>query len=79
MLELVVYSRRGCHLCEILLEELVPLCRGRATIRVLDVDNREDWREAYGSRVPVLCSADREISVARLDREALLAFFHASH
>lgn len=73
MLDLVVYSRRGCHLCELMLEELVPLCRDRATIRVLDVDTREDWRLAFGSRVPVLCNADREISVSRLDRTALLA------
>ncbi len=73
MLDLVVYSRRGCHLCELMLEELVPLCRDRATIRVLDVDSRDDWRLAFGSRVPVLCTADREVSVARLDRKALLA------
>lgn len=73
MLDLVVYSRRGCHLCELMLEELVPLCRDRATIRVLDVDSRDDWRQAYGHRIPVLCSGDREVSVARLDRDALLA------
>ena len=78
MLELVVYSRRGCHLCELMLEELVPLCRDRATIRVLDVDSREDWRRAYGQRVPVLCSGDREICVAQLDRGALLALFPRS-
>jgi N6-adenosine-specific RNA methylase IME4 len=78
VLELVVYSRRGCHLCELMLEELVPLCRDRASIRVLDVDSREDWRQAYGNRVPVLCVDDREISVAHVDRRALLALFQAS-
>lgn len=78
MLDLVVYSRRGCHLCELMLEELVPLCRDRATIRVLDVDSRDDWRQAYGNRIPVLCTGGREISVARLDRDALLAIFNAS-
>lgn len=78
MLDLVVYSRRGCHLCELMLEELVPLCRDRATIRVLDVDSRDDWRQAYGDRIPVLCSGDREISVAHLDRDALLALLGAS-
>lgn len=56
-----------------MLEELVPLCRDRATIRVLDVDSRDDWREAYGNRIPVLCCGDREVSVVRLDRDALLA------
>ena len=78
MLDLVVYSRRGCHLCELMLEELVPLCRDRATIRVLDVDTRDDWREAYGNRIPVLCAGDREVSVARLDRDALLALLGGS-
>lgn len=77
MLDLVVYSRRGCHLCELMIEELVPLCRDRATICVLDVDIREDWRLAYGARVPVLCAGDREVSVARLDRKALIALFEA--
>ena len=60
-----------------MLEELVPLCRDRATIRVLDVDSRDDWREAYGSRIPVLCNGDRELSVAHLDRDALLAILGA--
>lgn len=73
MLELLVYSRRGCHLCELMLEELVPLCRGRAVLRVLDVDGDPAWQERYGNRVPVLCAGDRELSVARLDRDAVLA------
>jgi hypothetical protein len=74
VLELQVYSRRGCHLCELMLEELVPLCRDRATLRVLDVDTRDDWRSAYGGRVPVLCHGARELAVARLDRTGFLAF-----
>lgn len=78
MLEFTVYSRRGCHLCELMLEELVPLCRDRAAINVIDVDSREDWRQAYGSRVPVLCVAGQEVSVAHLDREAILALIAKS-
>ncbi|MEO8443408.1 MAG: glutaredoxin family protein [Gammaproteobacteria bacterium] len=78
MLDVVVYSRRGCHLCEFLLEELVPLCRGRATIRVCDVDERQEWQQAYGNRVPVLCVADREVCAGRLDRDAVLALFPGS-
>ena len=78
MLELVVYSRRGCHLCELMLEELVPLCRDQARIRVLDVDSREDWRQAYGNRVPVLCVEGQELCVAQVDRGALRALFQGS-
>lgn len=71
--ELHVYSRRGCHLCELLIEELVPLCRGRAGIRLREVDDRPEWRAAYGDRVPVLCHGDREICSLHLDAGAVLA------
>jgi len=49
-----VYSRQGCHLCEQLLEELVPRLRGRADVEVVDIDNRPEWVEAYGMRIPVV-------------------------
>jgi hypothetical protein len=71
--ELLVYGRRGCHLCELFIEELVPLCRGRAEIRLREVDDRPEWRAAYGDRVPVLCHGDREICSLHLDARAVLA------
>jgi hypothetical protein len=72
VLEFVVYSRRGCHLCEELLEELEPLCRGRATIVVRDIDTQADWAEQYGLDIPVLTMNDDEICRHRLDRERVL-------
>jgi predicted thioredoxin/glutaredoxin len=51
---LAVYSRQGCHLCERLIEELLPLVRGRLEVRVFDIDARADWRAAYDARVPVV-------------------------
>jgi hypothetical protein len=71
MLELKVYSRRGCHLCELLLEELLPLVEGQAVVVVCDIDSREDWRLAYAARVPVVKYDDEEICQYHLDREAL--------
>lgn len=72
-----IYSRRGCHLCDELLEKLENLCRGyRVEIDVLDVDTRSDWREAYGQRVPVLRCGERELCHYFLDTpsvEAVLA------
>ncbi len=38
-----VYSREGCHLCEILIEDLLNLTRGRADVRVQEIDSRPDW------------------------------------
>lgn len=69
--ELVVYSRPGCHLCELFVEELLPLCRGRARVTVRNVDLQPDWAEQYGLRIPVLCHGAREICAVQLDREAV--------
>jgi hypothetical protein len=69
--ELVVYSRRGCHLCEVMLEQLEPLCRGRAKISVRDIDTNPEWVAAYGEKVPVLCSGDDELCYYELDRSLL--------
>jgi hypothetical protein len=69
--EIIVYSRRGCHLCELLLEELEPMVRGRARIRVRDVDHDPEWRSTYGDRVPVVCHDGQEICHYQLDRQAV--------
>ena len=49
-----IYSRPGCHLCEQMIEELLPLVRGKLQIEVVDIDSRSDWREKYDTRIPVL-------------------------
>ena len=68
---IVVYSRQGCHLCEVLLEELLPLVRGRFDVVVNDIDSREDWRIAYTARVPVVEYDGELICQYHLDRHAL--------
>lgn len=70
--ELQVYGRPGCHLCELMLEELVPLARGRARLVLRDVDDDPAWRAAYGERIPVLCLGGRELAVHRIDPGAVL-------
>jgi hypothetical protein len=74
--EMVVYSRRGCHLCEVMLEQLEPMCRGRAQLSVRDVDTRPEWAVSYGEKVPVLCCDNEELCHFELDRsrvESILA------
>lgn len=65
-----VYSRTGCHLCEIMIEELIPLLRGRAEIKVIDIDTHPELLETYDLRVPVLAVGEQEICEFRLDRAA---------
>ena len=71
MIELTVYSRAGCHLCEFMLEELERLYGARVSVTVLDVDCRDDWRQLHGLKVPVLCHGDQEVCFCRLDRSEL--------
>ena len=49
----VLYTRRGCHLCE-LAEELLA-AHGRAA-EIVDIDADPDLRRLYDLRVPVLAA-----------------------
>jgi Glutaredoxin-like domain (DUF836) len=71
MTALVVYSRQGCHLCEQLIEELLPIVRGRLEVEVRDVDSRADWLREYHSRVPVVEYDGTVICQYHLDPDAL--------
>lgn len=71
MATLHVYSRRGCHLCEVLLEEMLPLVRGVLDVEVRDIDTRPEWHERYFMDIPVVTFGDREVCRHSLDREAL--------
>ena len=66
-----LYSRPGCHLCECLIEELLPLLAGRGELEVRDVDSHGAWRDRFGLRVPVLTIDGRIVCEARLDRQAV--------
>lgn len=68
---IAVYSRRGCHLCELLVEQLLPLARGRAEVVVRDVDSREEWLERYGLRIPVVEMDGAELCEHELDAAAV--------
>lgn len=74
MPELIVYTRRGCHLCELLIEELAPLIRDRVKIEVRDVDAEAAWRDRYGLRVPVIEAEGRTLCEYHLDRARLTAY-----
>lgn len=75
MLELVLYGRPACHLCDEMADELAVFLAGRCyRLRVEDVDSRADWRARYGTRVPVLALADgTELCEYRLDTARLRA------
>ena len=71
MPELKVFSRRGCHLCELLIEELIPLVDGRLEVTICDIDTREGWRQEFDTQVPVVKYDGEIICQYHLDREVL--------
>lgn len=54
-MRLILYSRPGCHLCHVMLDDLAPVAR-RLGLEVAEVDVSEDPAlvAAYGDDVPVL-------------------------
>jgi len=53
--QVVVYSRKGCHLCEIVKETLTKLeRRGGFTWQEVDVDSDEELRRQFTDEVPVV-------------------------
>ena len=66
-----VYSRPGCHLCEQLIEELLPIIRGKAQLEVMDIDTNPEWSRKYGSRIPVVEYDERVVCQYSLDVRAL--------
>jgi hypothetical protein len=54
-MQLILYSKPGCHLCEGLQEKLEQIQGLNFELEVRDITRREDWFQAYQYEVPVLC------------------------
>ena len=73
MHEVVVYSRTGCHLCEIVEETLTQLA-GEADFqwRAVDIDGDPELRERFNEEVPVVFIDGRKAFKYRMDRQQFL-------
>lgn len=71
MNSLVIYSRQGCHLCEQLIEELLPLTRGQLDFDIRDIDSRPEWQTEYGIRIPVVEYEGKVVCQYTLDKPAI--------
>lgn len=71
--EVVVYSRKGCHLCEIVKETLAKLeRRGGFQWREVDVDTDDSLRRQFTDEVPVVFIDGRKAFKYRLDEQEFL-------
>ncbi|MBZ5600224.1 MAG: glutaredoxin family protein [Acidobacteriia bacterium] len=71
--QVVVYSRKGCHLCEIVKETLDKLHRrGGFDWREVDVDTDEELRRQFTDEVPVVFIDGRKAFKYRMDEREFL-------
>ncbi len=84
-MELIIYSRQGCHLCDEMKEELEAMNLGKSrlgqsadskpsTIKVIDIDNDPSLKKRYHDQIPVLFVNDVEICHHRLNKKRLIRF-----
>jgi glutaredoxin len=71
--EVVVYSRNGCHLCEIVKETLVKLeRRGGFSWREVDVETDDGLRRQYTDELPVVFINGHKAFRYRMDEREFL-------
>ncbi len=74
-MDLILYYRERCHLCDAMRKALVAFSRRHCAIdwREVDIDRDPQLIRRYDARVPVLCLGEREICHFFFDESALLA------
>lgn len=69
-----LYMRSNCHLCEDMLEMLIPYQQNQEIqINLIDVDSSDALREKYGLKVPVLEYQETEICHYYFDQHSFLS------
>lgn len=72
---LTLYSRRWCHLCDVMLDGLRALQTvERFEIQVVDVDTDPGLEAMYGELVPVLTHGGSRLCHYRLDSPAVTEY-----
>ena len=75
---LTLYSKPGCHLCDVLEADLEGMDLGRPfAVEVVDISGDARLLERYGRRIPVLSLAGKPIAEGRVERIALRSAFEA--
>jgi glutaredoxin len=73
MHQVVLYSRKGCHLCEVVKESLLKLeRRGGFAWQEIDVDSSEELRRQFSDEVPVIFVDGKKAFKYRMDEKEFL-------
>jgi glutaredoxin len=69
----VIYSRKGCHLCEVVKETLTKLHRrGGFNLQEIDVDSDDQLRRQFTDEVPVVFIDGRKAFKYHMDESDFL-------
>lgn len=67
-LEVTLYTRPGCHLCDEAKAQITPLLRAAGVIlREVNIDADPALRDQYGFDVPVIFLGPRKVAKHRVD------------
>jgi glutaredoxin len=70
MIEVSVYSRSNCHLCEVALEVISEIRKEvEFTLTKILIDGNSELEEKYGEQVPVILINDQPHDFFRVDPE----------
>ncbi len=67
MVQLILYSKPGCHLCEGLEEKLAAITTLNIKLEIRDITTQPQWFNAYQYEIPVLKQQvnRQEVSIPR--------------
>jgi hypothetical protein len=54
-MNLILYGKVGCHLCEGLQEKLAEIIALDIQLEIREITSNPDWWERYQYEIPVLC------------------------
>ncbi|MEY2984076.1 MAG: hypothetical protein RLZZ568_693 [Cyanobacteriota bacterium] len=71
-MQLILYSKPGCHLCEGLAEKLNQVTSLTIELEIRDITTQSAWFDAYQYEIPVLVwrSPSGEVTLPRLSPRA---------
>jgi len=71
-LALTLYSRPGCHLCEVMLEQLQPfLEKYSLEVQLVDIESDDELLRRYAIKIPVLALDGETLCQYQLDPQVL--------
>ena len=70
MVEVLIFGKEDCHLCEIVEAEIRSAKKARANLTVVDIDGDEAYYAKYWMRIPVVVVDGKEVLEAKdVDQE----------